>query len=111
MRFSQLTAIAALLGAFACSPAEQREVRDEVGKAGAKAEARLEDGAVTAAVKSKLLADQTVSGMQIDVDTRNGVVTLTGTVENAAAKTRAIELARSTEGAVRVEDKLKVSQQ
>ena len=96
--------------ALGCSPAERQEARDEVGTAGAKAEARIEDGTVTAAVKAKLLADQTVSGMRIDVDTRDGVVTLTGTVASAAAKTRANELARSTEGARRVEDKLTVAQ-
>lgn len=97
-------------GALACSPAEQREAREEATTAGAKAEARIEDSAVTAAVKAKLLADSTVSGMRIDVDTRDGVVTLTGTVASAAAKTRANELARSTEGALRVEDKLTVTQ-
>ena len=107
MRLAAITLV--LGGALACSPAEQQNIRDEATTAGAKAEALIEDGAVTAAVKAKLLADQTVSGMRIDVDTRDGVVTLTGVVANAAAKARANELARSTTGARRVEDKLTVA--
>ena len=96
--------------ALACTPAEQRDMREAAGTAGARTEARVEDGTVTAAVKAKLLADTTVSGMSIDVDTREGVVTLTGTVGSAAARTRANELARTTEGVVRVEDKLTIAQ-
>jgi osmotically-inducible protein OsmY len=97
--------------ALACSPGEQREVREEIATAGAGAEARIEDGAVTAAVKTKLLADQMVSGMRIDVDTHDGVVVLTGTVGSAEARARANELARTTEGVVRVEDKLTMAPQ
>ena len=110
MRSIRLAAITIFIsGSLACTPAERREAQDEAATAGAKAEARVEDSTVTAAVKAKLLADPTVSGMRIDVDTRDGVVTLTGTVANAAAKARANELARSTTGAVRVEDKLTVA--
>ena len=36
------------------------------------------DAAITSAVKAKFLADTTVSGLKIDVDTKDGVVTLTG---------------------------------
>jgi len=57
-------------------------------------------------VKSKLLADPDVSGLRIDVDTRDGVVTLTGTVSSAAEKTRALNLAGKVENVKRVEDKL-----
>ena len=107
MRLSAVAVLVVTISILgACSPAEQREVREEVATAGAEAEARIEDGAVTAAVKAKLLADQTVSGMRIDVDTQDGVVVLTGTVGSAEAKARANELARTTEGVVRVEDKL-----
>ncbi len=111
IQYLQYAAVALVTSAtLACTQAEQRETQQEVGTAAATAEARIEDGAVTAAVKTKLLADQSVSGMRIDVDTRDGVVTLTGTVANAAAKARANELARSTDGAVRVEDRLTVEQ-
>ena len=64
------------------------------------------DPGVTTAVKSKLAADDTVSALEIDVDTADGVVTLTGYVPTQTAKDRAVQLARETDGVVRVEDRL-----
>lgn len=66
------------------------------------------DPAITAAVKAKLAADPTVQALEIDVDTRDGVVTLTANLDNEAAKDRAIEIARETVGVVRVEDMISV---
>lgn len=66
------------------------------------------DGAVTTAVKTKFLADPSISGLKIDVDTKANVVTLTGTVPTEAEKTRAIETARKTDGVRSVVDNLKV---
>ena len=40
------------------------------------------DAGITTNVKTKMAADDTVKAYQIDVDTRNGVVTLSGAVEN-----------------------------
>jgi hyperosmotically inducible periplasmic protein len=64
------------------------------------------DAGVTAAVKTKLLAETTVGGLKIDVDTRAGVVTLTSTVRSAAERERAVAVARETEGVKNVVDKL-----
>ena len=66
------------------------------------------DAAVTTAVKSKLLADADVAGLKIDVDTKANVVTLTGTVRTAAEKTKAVRIARGTEGVKSVVDNLKI---
>jgi len=107
--FTSIAAGLILCGCLACSEAEQRDVREEVGAAAAEAEARVEDGVITAAVKARLLSDTTVNGMRIDVDTREGVVTLTGPVQSPDARARAIELAGSTEGVIRVEDRLTVA--
>src|SRR5436190_296263 len=63
----------------------------------------------TAAVKTKLLGDTKVSGMKIDVDTKDNVVTLTGTVNSAAEKTEALRLAKNTTGVKRVIDKLTIA--
>ncbi len=67
------------------------------------------DPGITTAVKSKLTTDDTVKAYQIDVDTQGGVVTLTGAVETQAAKDRAVQLARETDGVTRVEDRLTVN--
>src|SRR5687767_14951159 len=67
------------------------------------------DPGITTAVKSKLAADDTVKAYKIDVDTKNAVVTLKGTVDTAAAKTRAVEVARATKGVTDVIDQLNVT--
>ena len=67
------------------------------------------DPGITAAVKTKLLADSMVSGLRIDVDTENGVVTLTGDVKSRAEADRAVMLARKTDGVTRVVNNLKVA--
>ena len=66
------------------------------------------DAGIAAKVKTALMADTSVSGLSIDVDTANGVVTLTGTVNNAAEKAKAIEIAAKVDNVMRVEDKLTV---
>ena len=63
---------------------------------------------ITAAVKTKMLADSTVSGLKIDVDTQDGVVALIGNVGSAAEKRRALEIARETDGVKSVKDELKI---
>jgi hyperosmotically inducible protein len=68
------------------------------------------DATITSDVKARLLADSDVSGLRIDVDTRNGVVTLSGAVSTAAQKSRAAEIAAKADNVVRVEDNLLVQQ-
>lgn len=67
------------------------------------------DPGITSAVKAKLLADSMVSGLRIDVDTENGVVTLTGNVKSKAEADRAVMIARKTDGVTRVVNNLKVA--
>ena len=75
-----------------------------VGTAGSS----VGDAALTAKVKAKFLADTSISGLKIDVDTKNDVVTLSGTVPTAAEKRHAVEVARATDGVKSVVDNLKV---
>ena len=84
------------------------EAADKAGNAADKAGAAVEDAAVTAAVKTKFLADSKVSGLKIDVDTRNNVVTLTGNVGSLAEKQAAVAIAKGTDGVKSVTDNLKV---
>ena len=70
--------------------------------------AMFSDSALTSAVKAKLLADTTVSGLKIDVDTANQTVTLTGEVRTEAEREQALKLARETEGVKSVNDRLTI---
>jgi hyperosmotically inducible protein len=67
------------------------------------------DAGITTAVKSKLAADDTVKAYQVDVDTNNKVVTLSGEVETAAQRDHAVMIARNTDGVADVIDQLVVN--
>ncbi|NLC61070.1 MAG: BON domain-containing protein [Gammaproteobacteria bacterium] len=62
----------------------------------------VDDTWITTKVKSSLLADSDVSGLDIEVETVNGVVTLTGQVDEQAQIDRATEIARDIEGVTEV---------
>ena len=67
------------------------------------------DAGITTAVKSKLAADDMVKAYQVDVDTENKVVTLSGEVETAAQREHAVMIARQTNGVADVIDQLRVN--
>lgn len=85
-----------------------REVKETVGNAADRAGEAISDAAITTAVKSKFLADTSTPGLKIDVDTKDGVVTLNGTVRSKAEVDRAMTLARETNGVKRVVSNLKI---
>lgn len=83
--------------------------------AGAKIEAGAEraadataDAATTAAVKAALIAAPDLSALAIDVDTKNSVVTLNGTVKSDAHKAQAVEVAGKVNGVKSVVSNLTV---
>jgi hyperosmotically inducible periplasmic protein len=81
---------------------------DRARDATASAGDALSDAGITTAVKTKMLADPDVGGLKINVDTTNGVVTLTGDVNSPAEKRRAVEVAKGTDGVKSVTDNLKI---
>lgn len=66
------------------------------------------DAGITTNVKTKLAADDMVKAYQVDVDTQNRIVTLTGAVETPMAKMQAVRIARETDGVRDVIDQLTV---
>ena len=66
------------------------------------------DATITAKVKSKLLANDNIAGTEIDVDTENNVVSLTGQVESQVEKQLAEYIARNTSGVASVNSHLTV---
>jgi hyperosmotically inducible protein len=82
--------------------------RIEVNATSATVGEKIDDAAITAKVKAKITADDMLNPFNIDVDTNDGVVTLSGRVQTADAKNRAGELARGTDGVKSVHNDLKV---
>lgn len=58
----------------------------------------IDDTAITARVKSAFVSDASVKALDVQVETFRGVVQLSGFVDNAEQKTRAEQIARSTNG-------------
>ena len=69
----------------------------------------LTDQRITASIKTSLLADPEVSGLDINVDTSKSVVTLRGVVRTTNEATRAVYLASRVSGVERVISNLVVT--
>jgi osmotically-inducible protein OsmY len=68
----------------------------------------IDDGVIGAKVKTALLADEEVSGLQVEVETFKGVVQLSGFVDTAAQANKAEQIARGVQGIKEVQNKLSV---
>lgn len=69
----------------------------------------VDDGTITASVKTKLIADKYVKAFAIDVDTYEGVVTLSGTVTSYVARSQAEKLAADVQGVKSVVNNVQVA--
>jgi len=85
---------------------EMAEADDEDRTAGEV----LDDTVITSAIKAELLADSDVSGLDIDVDTMEGEVTLSGTVNSEMESVEAEAIAKSVDGVVSVTNNLVVDE-
>jgi len=71
-----------------------------------KAGVAIDDAEITTKVKAAIFAEPGLKTLQISVDTVNGVVTLTGSVDSQANSDRAKALAGAVAGVSRVENRL-----
>jgi hyperosmotically inducible protein len=67
------------------------------------------DPQITASIQSKYFIDERIKGRPIKVTTNGGVVTLSGEVADETERSKALLLARTTDGVTRVEDSLTVT--
>lgn len=68
----------------------------------------LSDSALTAKVKTALIAEKDLKSMAIEVDSENGVVTLTGELPDAASIAKAEAATRHVKGVKEVHNNLTV---
>jgi hyperosmotically inducible protein len=67
---------------------------------------KIDDAVITTQVKAALIADDNIKGADISAVTRDGVVQLSGFVNNQGQVDRALEVAHSIEGVSRVSNEL-----
>lgn len=68
----------------------------------------IDDAAITAAVKAKLVAEKFANVTRISVETNNNIVTLAGEVESKDEKERVERIAKLVDGVKSVENKLEI---
>lgn len=88
-------------------PGSAAEVKDQAARAAARMDDTLADTTLTTKIKAKLALDDTLKGVaDVSVHTKDGIVTLSGTVGTPAAKQRVLQLAKETSGVKGVTDQL-----
>jgi hyperosmotically inducible periplasmic protein len=78
------------------------------GKDERSADRIAQDAAITADVKTRLIAEPGIRSLSINVDTNNGNVLLKGEVKSSAQASTAVKLARKAKGVKSVRSELKV---
>ncbi|HKP86619.1 MAG TPA: BON domain-containing protein [Blastocatellia bacterium] len=113
--FFAATAFCFLAVSLACNPASNSNNANARANANATASANRTaapgsrpDSWITLKVKLALLAESPTSGYETEVDTKDGVVTLTGKVDTNEARTEMESTARKIEGVTGVNDQLQV---
>ena len=66
------------------------------------------DSVITAMIERKLAADSATNGFELRVETYNGTVTLSGTVENYTTRDQAGRIAKETDGVAAVNNMIVV---
>jgi hyperosmotically inducible periplasmic protein len=91
------------------------QAQDALNEAGGAIETGVEqaedlgsDAAITAQIKWKLAKDKLVQAADIDVDTKDRHVTLTGIVSNQQEAKRALQIAQSVEDVLAVDNNLRI---
>lgn len=86
------------------APSSAASLASGVEDAADRTGAAVSDGWISTKVKSSLVADDQIKGMQIDVTTHEGVVKLSGSVPSPALRDRAVEVTKKIEGVKGVDE-------
>ncbi len=86
-----------------------RNDRDRARRSGDTVGDTVDDAWVHTKIVAKLIGNTDTPQRKINVDVKNNVVTLRGTVDTAAQKAEAEQVAKTTEGVKRVINQLKVA--
>jgi hyperosmotically inducible periplasmic protein len=103
------TATAPAPASPAATPPPTAATPSTAERSAAAAGQAIDDAALTTKVKSALLADDKVKGLNINVDTNDGVVTLTGKAGSPEEKDQALKVVRGIEGVKNVQDRIAVN--
>ena len=106
--FSALLVLCLLSGCTALVVGGAGVAAYEVTKDERPASVVASDSTITTKIRAKFVDDTVVSVFNIGVRTYEGVVTLTGSVGSIAARNRAVEIASTTSGVRKVDDRIRI---
>jgi len=81
---------------------------EQVAKTGANLGGAIDDAEITTRVKAAIFSEPGLKTLQISVDTVNGVVTISGSVDSQSKSDMAKALAAAVDGVTKVENRLEL---
>jgi hyperosmotically inducible periplasmic protein len=87
-----------------------QELKDRAADAARRVDETLSDTGLTTKIKAKIALDDTLKRADVSIHTKDGVVTVSGTVPSAAMQTRVLQLVRETAGVKSVVNTLKIAE-
>ncbi|MBI5275558.1 MAG: BON domain-containing protein [Burkholderiales bacterium] len=79
-----------------------------MGASGSVSAAQASDAQIVAKLKAEYAADSDISAMVVDIDSKDGMVTLSGMVPNSDARVRADRIARAMKEVKSVNNQIEV---
>ena len=92
----------------ASAKAEMKDAKEATNDAAANVGAAVTDATITTKINAALVADDQLKALNINVDTKDGKVVLTGAAPDAGSRDRATTMAKAVEGVVDVDNRLTV---
>ena len=108
-RLAKVTGITRVDNKISVNPDADKAITERAKAGLSKAGEKIDDAWITTKVKWFFLGEDELKGSEINVDTKQNVVTLKGTVSSEAGRTRAKQLAADTDGVKRVVDELTIA--
>jgi len=107
-RLAKVDGITKVQNDITVDPDEDRSLGERMKNGMSKTGEKISDAWITTKVNWFFVGEDSLKGSRINVDTKDNVVTLKGTVTNQAGKARAVALAKQTEGVKDVIDQLTI---
>lgn len=107
-RLAKVSGVTRVENKIQIDPSEDKSVADRIAKGLSRTGESINDAWILTKVKWFHTGADDLKGSDINVDVKDGVVTLKGTVRTEAGRAKAIALAKDTDGVKRVVDQLTI---
>jgi hyperosmotically inducible protein len=106
-----ITVASLMVGGVAALPTyadDAKDAKKEAPSTTQRAGEAVDDASLLAKIKSSMLRSPEVEGLDVNVDVKDGIVTLSGSTDTQTERSNAEKIARSADGVKRVENRITV---